>query len=126
MNLDGMVLLVRSEVDACERAGGSTRTSKKHSATSAAVGATAKASARSESDLFVLAEKLEGLLLSPSRGGQGKVEVILRFGYNPDEPRSSSGQWGKTCNIRLDCCCAQILFIKNDFYSKFIPNGFVT
>lgn len=60
-----MVLLVRSEVDACERNGGAP--------SAAATAATDKGSAKSEADL--LAKKLEGVLLSSEERAKSKVCV---------------------------------------------------
>ncbi len=74
MTLDGMTLLVRSEVDACERTGG--RASKRTSApktSSAAASADDVAKRNAERGEEFLADKLEGLRLSSSGGGTSKV-----------------------------------------------------
>eukprot|EP00752_Nemacystus_decipiens_P002317 g2191.t1 len=79
MNLDGMDLLVRSEVDACERAGGSASTlasTPKRSSSAAATAdnpetITAKTSVPDEEDLLV--KKVERILLCSSpEGGKSK------------------------------------------------------
>lgn len=89
MNLDGMELLVRSEVDACERAAPGSKPVNTSKPSAAANGDTAKTTAKTstqdQDDL--LAEKLGGLL-SSSGGGKSKVGRRVRFDFNhPIKPR---------------------------------------
>lgn len=73
MNLDGMELLVRSEVDACEGADRAPKpvTTPKPSSGGVNGDVTAKTTAktRAQDEEDFLAEKLDGILLSSSSGG---------------------------------------------------------
>lgn len=95
MNLDGMVLLVRSEVDACEGADGgataSADTPNKHAPASASA-ATTKASAQEGDDL--LANKLEDLLLSSSGMDKSEVSRRVLLDYDPTESRLTRAYLG--------------------------------
>ena len=97
MNLDGMVLLVRSKVDACERTDATTSTSsssssadtsKKHAAAAAAA-ATKTCSAQEGG--MALAKALEDVELSGMKSsGTGKGEVRRRRGGFSDHPQPTA------------------------------------